>query len=137
MAVSECTWLISEPSEEAVVYWRTNYPAMGTVSENRRRAEGAGLEVLGDFAFPASAWWEDYYTPLLHRIAHLRPAATGELSRVLDETEREIDLYRRHGDSYGYVFYLLRAGRRTCRSSHHRQPASSSLLTTHPAGHFP
>ena len=109
MAVSECTWLTDDPPEEPRLFWQTNYPAMGTVSENRHRAEGAGLEVLGNFALPASAWWEDYYTPLLHRIAQLRPAAAGELSGVLDETEQEIDLYRKHGDSYGYVFYLLRA----------------------------
>jgi serine/threonine-protein kinase HipA len=109
MAVSECTWLTGDPADEPRVFWRTNYPAMGTVSENRRRAEGAGLEVLSEFVLPASAWWEDYYTPLLQRIAQLRPVATGELGRVLDETEREIDLYRKHGDSYGYVFYLLRA----------------------------
>ncbi len=109
MAVSECTWLTCDPPAEARAFWRTNYPAMDTALENRDRAATAGLDVLDHFALPASAWWEDYYTPLLHRIAQLRPAATGELIRVLDDTEREIDLYRKYGDSYGYVFYLLRA----------------------------
>ena len=57
---------------------------------------------------PFSAWWEEYYTPLLERVERLRPTADLALAAVLDETEREIDLFRRHGDSYGYVFYLLR-----------------------------
>ena len=30
---------------------------------------------------------------------------------MIDETRREIELYRLHGDSYGYVFYLLRRRR--------------------------
>jgi serine/threonine-protein kinase HipA len=109
MALTECTWLTDDPPDEARAFWRANYPAMGTVSENRRRAEGAGLEVIDSFALPAAAWWDDFYTPLLGRVAQLRPTATGELIGLLDETEREIDLYRKHGDSYGYVFYLLRA----------------------------
>jgi serine/threonine-protein kinase HipA len=115
MAVSECTWLTDHPPEAALRFWQTNYPAIGTLGENHRRAAAAGLEVLDHLVLPESAWWDDYYTPLLRRIAVLRPTATGVLVRVLDETEREIGLYRRHGDSYGYVFYLLRAGSDTVR----------------------
>ena len=81
---------------------------MATVDENSRRAHAVGLEVLDTFALPALAWWNDYYTPLLERIERLRPTADARLGALLEETEREIDLFRRHGDSYGYVFYLLR-----------------------------
>ena len=81
---------------------------MGTVDENRRRAEAVGLTVFDTFVLPPAAWWNDYYTPLLERIERLRPTAGPELTSLLDKTEREIDLVRRHGDSYGYVFYLLR-----------------------------
>ena len=40
----------------------------------------------------------------------LKGARLGErcLYVTLSETRREIELYRRHADSYGYVFYLLR-----------------------------
>jgi serine/threonine-protein kinase HipA len=82
---------------------------MATVAENCRQSEALGLEVLASFPLPAAAWWDDYYTPLLDRITTLRPTASGDLIGLLDETEREIDLYRKHGDSYGYVFYILRA----------------------------
>jgi hypothetical protein len=30
---------------------------------------------------------------------------------VIEETRREIELYRTDGDSYGYVLYLLRRSR--------------------------
>jgi SAM-dependent methyltransferase len=108
MAVSECTWLVDDPPKEARAFWESAYPTMGTVAINRRRAEDAGLEVLGTFPLPSSAWWDEYYTPLLDRAAALWPTADANLLKLLDETEREADLYWRHGESYGYVFYLLR-----------------------------
>ncbi len=109
MAVTECSWLVADPPDEPRAFWDAGYPAMGTVAENRSRAESAGLEVLETFPLPASAWWDEYYNPLLARAAALRPSASPELTALLDETEREADLFRRHGDAYGYVFYLLRS----------------------------
>jgi SAM-dependent methyltransferase len=112
MAVTECSWLADDPPEEALTFWRENYPAMGTVSENRLRAEALGLEVLGSFPLPPSAWWTDYYSPLLLRMDRLRATADADLLAAIHETEREIDQFRRHGDVYGYVFYLFREGPR-------------------------
>jgi hypothetical protein len=44
-------------------------------------------------------------------MTQLAPDAGPELAAVIGETRREIELYRRHGDSFGYVFYLLRQSR--------------------------
>ncbi len=107
MAVTECTWLTDTPDAEARAFWSDGYPGMGTVDENRRRAQSAGFEVISTFTLPPTAWWDDYYTPLLERIERLRPTADSTLRALLDGTEREIDLFRCQGDSYGYVFYLL------------------------------
>jgi serine/threonine-protein kinase HipA len=109
MALTECTWLVDDPPDEPRRFWGEAYPSMGTIAVNRLRAESAGLEVLDAFPLPASAWWDEYYTPLLARTAALRPTADADLLALLDETEREVDLFRRHGASYGYVFYLLRS----------------------------
>ena len=106
-AVTECSWLTGDRPAEAVRFWNEAYPIMGTVPENRATAEREGYEVLDTFTLPASAWW-DYYTPLLQRVERMRPTADASLREVIQETEREIALYRDHGHSYGYVFYLLR-----------------------------
>jgi serine/threonine-protein kinase HipA len=111
LAVTECTWLTDDRPEEAQTFWSENYSDMGTIAGNCRRAELIGLEVLDRFPLPAFAWWDDYNTPLLDRIAALRPVASGDLIDLLDETEREIEVFRRHGHSYGYVFYLLSRSR--------------------------
>lgn len=110
IAVTECTWLTDTPPAAAAAFWNENYPDMGTVATNRARAERQGYQVVDTFTLPAAAWWDDYYTPLAARIADFRAryAADAGWRDILDLSEAEIDLYRRHGDSYGYVFYLLR-----------------------------
>jgi SAM-dependent methyltransferase len=108
MVVSECTWLVDNPPDEPRRFWDAAYPSMRTIAVNRLRAEAVGLEVLDTLPLQASAWWDEYYTPLLDRVAALRPTAGVNLLALLDEAEREANLFRRHRDSYGYVFYLLR-----------------------------
>jgi hypothetical protein len=84
---------------------------MGTVASNSAVAEEAGYDVVATFTLPESAWWDEYYEPLAARVERMRPEAFSDpdLARAIEETEREIDLYRRYHDDYGYVFYLLRA----------------------------
>jgi serine/threonine-protein kinase HipA len=111
LAVSECSWLVVEPPAEAAAFFAEGYPDMRDVERNIARARAAGFDVLDHFPLPPEAWWDEYYTPLEERMARLGRAADPELAAVIDETRREIELYRRHGDSYGYVFYLLRRRR--------------------------
>ncbi len=58
---------------------------------------------------PPWAWWDNYYTPLEARIAELRKQYAGKAAALkdLDAEQREIDVYRRYSDAYGYVFYLM------------------------------
>lgn len=84
---------------------------MAGIGQNLERARAAGFEVVDHFTLPPAAWWDQYYTPLEEQMARLVPDADPELAAVIAETRREIELYHRHGDSYGYVFYLLQRRR--------------------------
>ena len=108
LAVSECSWLTTEPPSEAAGFFDAGYPGMGTLGQNLERASAAGFAGIDHFTLPPSAWWDEYYVPLEERIARLAPDADPELADAIAETRREIDLFRRCGASYGYVFYLLR-----------------------------
>jgi serine/threonine-protein kinase HipA len=107
VAVSECSWLCADPPKALAAFWRHAYPGMGGIGDNIARARGVGLDVLGHFTLPPQAWWEDYYAPLEQRIAELTPDAGPPLAEVIAETRREIDLFRRWSDAYGYLFYLM------------------------------
>ena len=110
IAFTELSWTAENPPAEAAEYFSTAYPEMVTVEGNRLKAAAQGYEVVYSFELPAEDWWTDYYGPLSERIELLRPGA-GEkpaLQRALETAEEEIRMFTRHGDSYGYVFYIVR-----------------------------
>jgi SAM-dependent methyltransferase len=112
LAVTECSWLSADPPAEAAAFFAEGYPGMAGIEENVLRARAAGFEVLDHFTLPPKAWWDEYYTPLQEHMARLEPDAGPDLVAAIAETRREIELFRRYGDAYGYVFYLMRpAGR--------------------------
>lgn len=117
LAATELSWLGAARPPEAEAFWAEAYPGMAGVEENAAAAGRAGYAVVETFALPETAWWEGYYTPLRERLAALRErlAALGErhagdaaVLAALAATAREIDLFERHADAYGYVFYVLR-----------------------------
>ena len=82
---------------------------MQTIAANRRIVADAGFSIIEDFTLPESAWWDGYYGPMEKRISELREKYRDEpaLLEVLDGEQKEIDLYRRYADTYGYVFYVM------------------------------
>ncbi len=116
MAVTEAVWLRNEPPEIVRRFW-SEYPTMTDVAGCRDRVTAAGMNLLGDFVLPESAWWDDYYRPLQLRIDELRAlwsddasgnaARAPEVESVLTEHEEEIALYRDFSDCYGYLFLVM------------------------------
>jgi serine/threonine-protein kinase HipA len=106
---SEATWLTDDPPEEARQLFQEELPDMTNIEGNVRRATEAGYEVLHHFVLPASAWWDEYYTPIQKRIEQLRPQTStdADLAAVIAEAEHEIEIFRRFGSSYAYVFYVM------------------------------
>ncbi len=107
MAVSEATWLVESPAEEVRAFWAEAYPAMQSVEANLRDVRDAGFTLCDHFTLPA-ACWHDYYADLEARMEALAAEHADDdvAAAVFAAERREIDLYRRHGDAYGYVFYV-------------------------------
>ena len=108
-AISEISWFTDEIPGPVCEYWEKAYPAIAGESENSKRANAAGYEVLGIHRLPSQAWWTNYYEPLKERINILRSSADPVMQDAIYETEIEIELFKNCKDSYGYSFYLLRA----------------------------
>jgi SAM-dependent methyltransferase len=109
IVVTEISWLTGAPSYEARTYWEQEYPAMRTIPENIEIIRALGLQSVGTFVLPESAWWETYYTPLGARVEHMRTEYRDDpdVCAMLDGTDAEIAMYRNHSNEYGYVFYLM------------------------------
>jgi len=110
LAVTEATWLASDPPAEPAAFWDEGYPAMQDVEANLASIREAGYRPLGHFTLPDSCWWADYYTPLEQRLAEFERHHRGDESarRIVDMERREIALFRKYARYYGYVFYVMR-----------------------------
>jgi ubiquinone/menaquinone biosynthesis C-methylase UbiE len=111
IAVTEATWLKPDPPKEIADFWNGAYPAMTSVKENLKTIESLGYRLLGHFTLPESCWLEEYYAPMLERIAMLRLKYADDVEKqaMLDEELAEITLYRKYSDWYGYEFYIMQA----------------------------
>jgi len=109
LAFTEMCWFVKKPSSEVKAYLDNVYPDIRTVDEVCRMAVDSGYRVIQSFDLPESAWWDDYYTPMLQRIKELRVKNAGviEAEAVYTECEKEAEMFRLHSKSYGYTFFVL------------------------------
>ena len=108
IAVSELTWLSDDHGEKAAQFFAEAYPAMTTIDVNVQAMRDAGFEVLEPIVFPASAWEDEFYTPLENAIPRFleRHGNSADAQEVAAVVKTEIETFRECGDCYSYVFYL-------------------------------
>lgn len=109
MAVHEMTWLKPDPPAEIEDYWRQEYPGIRSVEENLEAIERCGYRLIEHFPLPDDAWWEEYYSPLAERLVELRKKYRDDSDalKVIEEEQREIDLYRKYSEWYGSTFFVM------------------------------
>jgi len=110
MAVSECIWFTSTPSEEVKQFFDTVHPTIQTENKVRKVIEASGYEVLKTFRLPDAAWWERYYIPLSKKMKCLRKLYEDdpEVQILMDSFDVEIDMFRNYSHEYGYMFFIMR-----------------------------
>jgi hypothetical protein len=103
-------WFVDEPPVEVKAFFADAYPDMKITREVSRMAVDSGYRVIDSFNLPDSAWWDDYYTPMLERLRELKRhnAGIAEAEEVYARCEAEIDMFRRHSTCYGYTFFVLK-----------------------------
>ncbi len=113
LAVSEAVWIADDPPLPVREFWEAEYAAIASIADTLATATEEGLEVYEHFTLPPTCWLDEYYAPMRRRMSALEPRAAEDpdLREVLEDARREIDLYERHGSSYGYEFLLMRRPR--------------------------
>ena len=110
VAVTEATWLSETPRRKATEFWAAEYPAMTSIEDNLTKVGAAGFDPIGHFALPSEDW-KNFYWPLEARLATFRSKhlENTEAQVLANGVQREIDIWKEFGSSYGYVFYLGKA----------------------------
>lgn len=71
----------------------------------------SGYETVGHFALPAVDWRDDFYVPIERRLPLLRAKYQGDPTGLAGVEDMQVEMCRRYGEYYGYVFYVARKGR--------------------------
>jgi ubiquinone/menaquinone biosynthesis C-methylase UbiE len=110
LALSELVWFTDTPSSDTREFFREQYPALTTITGNKDMINAAGYTLISSFSFPASVWWDNYYTPLKKRLDEFEKMYTGnnEAMALVEVLRKEISLFRDHSNEYGYQFFLLK-----------------------------
>jgi len=110
IVVSELTWMKESPPEEVIKFWRFEYPSMKSHKENIEIINTCGYRFISSFILSEADWWKNCYDPLEKKIGELREIHRGDKKnmKVLNNLQREIDLYRKYSDYYGYAFYIMK-----------------------------
>lgn len=111
LAASELTWFRPDPPAECREFFAAEYPPMVDTATNLAAMEKCGYEVLGHFELPESTWLGSFYLPIEERLRTLREkyAEDPAGSKVVASIQKEIDIYRKYSNWYGYVFYLMQS----------------------------
>jgi hypothetical protein len=61
------------------------------------------------YRLPEAGWWENYYVPMLARVADLRKTYGDDptLAAILGFFELEVEMYRNHSRYHGYTFFVM------------------------------
>ncbi len=99
---SELSWTGHPVSATAKSHW-AEYEAMQDWHCVLADTQAAGYRVIAHRYLPRAAW-ANYYDPIQKRVDELRASNPDpELIQALDAEQSEIDLWRAHGDEYGYL----------------------------------
>jgi SAM-dependent methyltransferase len=111
VAVTDACWFRPDPPAECRAFWEAEYPGIRPVADRLAEVEAWGYVWVGHFPLPASSWWDDYYRPLEANVAAFRERRAGEADAqaLADQVAREIEVWRRFSDFYGYEFFVMRA----------------------------
>jgi SAM-dependent methyltransferase len=109
MVVSDAAWFEPNPPQELMQWWEKEGYVPASEDEMKERVKRAGLRLLATERLPEAGWWDNYYVPMLARIAELRKThgTVPENAAILDILEAEAETYRKYKRYYGYTFFIL------------------------------
>lgn len=105
---SHISWLQDNPPRELLDYWEANYSQITTLDENKKIIDEEGYEIKDYFILPSTDWTENYYDCMADRLKELEKGELSEKEKmVIDMHWEEIDMYKKYGKYYGYIFYIV------------------------------
>jgi len=106
--LSELNWFHRDQPPDAFAYWSNAYPGMGSEFVNQAIAEQYRFKLLFKERLPMQALWESYYKPLVDGL-EAEDDVTASIKAVMAQIHKEMDLFTRYHEDFGYTYYVLQA----------------------------
>jgi SAM-dependent methyltransferase len=112
LVLSELSWFREDLPSELEAYMKEMYAGLeegvNSIEENKETARKTGYQVLDSFSLPKKDWL-DYYTPIAAKLPSLKAKHKDEPEALqyFAGEEKEIEMYQKYSDYYGYAFYIL------------------------------
>lgn len=104
LVVSDLVWITTNPTQEASIFWRQNYPEMEHIDAKLSSIGKLGFRLLHSFPLGKQAW-ENFLAPLRTKIAGL--SLDDFSSNALADLKKELDIHQNHLGEYGYQMFVL------------------------------
>lgn len=110
VAVTCPSWLTHERPEAVETFWSDAGSGLDTVERNVEAMQRCGYRFVAAFALPETCWTDNYFAPREAALEKLveKYGAEGVVGEFVAENRREVELYARYKQHYGYVFYIGR-----------------------------
>jgi ubiquinone/menaquinone biosynthesis C-methylase UbiE len=109
IVVSDAVPFEADPPVELMQYWEKRGYSLLSEQKRMEQINREGLRLIAMYRLPEAGWWEDYYIPMLSRVADLRKTYGNDpkLAAILDSFELEVEMYRTYSKYYGYTFFVM------------------------------
>ncbi len=109
LAVTQAVFLQPSIPKPLQQFWDKEYPDIKDVKTNISFTQQEGFELLAHFTLPKSSWIDTYYSPMEKRINELKKKYSDNTValQVFAECEKEIKIYQKYSDYYGYEFFIM------------------------------
>ncbi len=107
VAFTELCWFGAARPAEAEAFMRECYPPMTDAASLLASCLRCGYRLQAMFALPEADWWDEFYAGLIPALDRHRDSDDPDVRAVVAMCDRELDITRRFGAAFGYVFVAL------------------------------
>jgi serine/threonine-protein kinase HipA len=107
VAFTEMCWFGADHPADAAAFLLGCYPPMTDAASLLSQCFACGYRLETMFALPESDWWDEYLAGVVPAIARHRGNPDPDIQSVIAICDSELDICRRFGAAYGYVFVIL------------------------------
>ena len=107
VAFTEMVWFGADHPADAAAFLLGCYPPMTDAASLLAQCFACGYRLEALFALPEADWWDEYLAGGIPAIARHRDNPDHDIQAVIAICDQELDICRRFGKAYGYVFVIL------------------------------